>query len=95
MNPSTKSSLSLYQLVQNINPPPKAISVSPTTVQSCVAMVLELLIEQQLPAKIWLKLPQTKSWHQQVRKYHDIKAMRHVLNDSGWAMPLGWYMIFL
>ena len=72
MNPSTKSSLSLYQLVQNINPPPKAISVSPTTVQSCVAMVLELLIEQQLPAKIWLKLPQTKSWHQQVRKYQKL-----------------------
>ena len=72
MNPITKSSLSLYQLVQSINPPPPMIAVSPTTVQSCVAMVLELLIEQQLPAKIWLKLPQTKSWHQEVRKYQKL-----------------------
>ncbi len=72
MNPTTKSSLSLYQLVQNINPPPLALAVSPTTVQSCVAMVLDLLIEQQLPARIWLKLPQTESWHQEVRKYQKL-----------------------
>ena len=72
MNPKTKSSLSLYQLVQSINPPPLEIAVSPMTVQSCVAMVLDLLIEQQLSAKIWLKLPQTKSWHQEVRKYQKL-----------------------
>lgn len=72
MNPKTKSSLSLFQLAQSINPPPLEISVSPTTVQSCVAMVLDLLIEQKLPAKLWLKLPQTKSWHQEVRKYQKL-----------------------
>ena len=72
MNPTTKSSLSLYQLVQSLNPAPIAIAVSPTTVKSCVAMVLEMLIEQQLPAKIWLKLPQAKSWHQEVRKYQKL-----------------------
>ena len=72
MNPITKSSLSLYQLAQSINPPPLEIAVSPATVQSCVAMFLELLIEQKLPAKIWLKLPQTKSWHQEVRKYQKL-----------------------
>ena len=72
MNPKTKSSLSLFQLVQSLNPPPMAIAVSPTTAQSCVAMLLDLLIEQELPAKIWLKLPQTKSWHQEVRKYQKL-----------------------
>lgn len=69
MNLKTKSNLSLLKLVQSLNPPPMAIAVKPMTAQSCVAMVLDLLIEQQLSAKIWLKLPQTKSWHQEVRKY--------------------------
>ena len=78
MNPTTKSSLSLYQLVQSLNPAPIAIAVSPTTVQSCVAMVLELLIEQQLPAKIWLKLPQAKSWHQEVRKYQKLGTFESI-----------------
>ncbi|ELS00623.1 signal transduction histidine kinase [Xenococcus sp. PCC 7305] len=72
MTSKTKSSLSLYQLVQSINPPPLEIAVSPTTVRSCVAMFLDLLIEQKLSAKIWLKLPQTKSWHQEVRKYQKL-----------------------
>ena len=78
MNPKTKGSLSLYQLVQSINPPLVAISVSPTTVQSCVAMVLDLLIEQKLPAKLWLKLPQTKSWHQEVRKYQKLGQFENI-----------------
>ncbi|MGK7895973.1 MAG: ATP-binding protein [Xenococcus sp. (in: cyanobacteria)] len=72
MNPKTKSSLSLFQLVESLNPPPMTIAVSPMTAQSCVAMVLDLLIEQALPAKIWLKLPQTKSWHQEVRQYQKL-----------------------
>lgn len=72
MNPKSNSSLSLFQLVRSLDPAPIEIAVSPMTVQSCVAMVLALLIEQQLPAKIWLKLPQTKSWHQEVRKYQKL-----------------------
>ncbi len=72
MNPQTKSSISLFQLVQNLDNPPTAIAVKPATAQSCVAMVLDLLIEQKLSSKIWLKLPQTRSWHQEVRQYQEL-----------------------
>ena len=41
-------------------------------------MVLDLLIEQKLPARIWLKLPQTKSWHQEVRQYQQLGQFENI-----------------
>lgn len=67
MNIATLES-SLYQLTQEIEKPPAALSVGAETLKSYVSSVIQLLIEKQLEATIWVKLPQTKSWHKQIQE---------------------------
>ena len=67
MNIAT-SEPSLYQLTQNLDEPLVSLSVGAETLRSYVSAIVELLIEKQLRATVWIKLPQTKSWLTQVKK---------------------------
>ncbi len=67
MNIAT-SEPSLYQLTQDLDEPLIPLSVGGETLKSYVNSVVELLIEEQLQATIWVKLPQTKSWASQIQK---------------------------
>ena len=67
MNIAT-SEPSLYQLTQNLDEPLVSLSVGAETLRSYVSAIVELLIEKQLRATVWIKLPQTKSWLHQVKK---------------------------
>ena len=67
MNIAT-SEPSLYQLTQDLDEPLVSLSIGAETLRSYVSAVVELLIEQQLRATVWIKLPQTKSWLQQVKR---------------------------
>lgn len=66
---NTITELSLYQLTQKLDKPLTTIAVGAETLKSYVAAIIDLAIEQQLTAKVWVKLPQTKSWLQEIQKY--------------------------
>lgn len=67
MNIAT-SELSLYQLTQNLDVPLGSISISAETLKSHVDSIIDLVIEKQFKAKVWVKIPQTQSWLNQLQK---------------------------
>ena len=69
MNIAT-SEPSLYQLTQDLDEPLVSQSVGADTLKFYVSNIIDLLIEEQLKATIWVKLPQTKSWLNQIQRLH-------------------------
>lgn len=61
---------SLYQLTQNLDDPLVSVSISPETLKSHVKSIINLVIEKQFSAKVWVKLPQTQSWLEVIRKLY-------------------------
>ena len=70
---------SLHQLTQDIDEPPVSLSVGAETLKSYVSSVIKLLIEKQLRATVWVKLPQTKSWHKQILELQNEGNARRIL----------------
>ena len=68
MNSTTIPELSLYQLTQNSDNPVSSIAIGAETLKSYVKSIIDLAIEQQLEATIWVKLPQTKSWLKEIKR---------------------------
>lgn len=62
------SELSLFQLTQNLERPLASISIGSETLKSHISCIIDLVIEKQLRATVWVKLPQTKSWFDKVQK---------------------------
>ncbi|HYX12845.1 MAG TPA: DICT sensory domain-containing protein [Nostoc sp.] len=69
MNVSLAKDLSVYQLVMGVQAPPKPLSLSPATLLSLVRAQIDLLIEQQIAATLWLKLPPEKIWQSELARY--------------------------
>ncbi|MEL6579092.1 MAG: DICT sensory domain-containing protein, partial [Cyanobacteria bacterium J06621_12] len=67
MNIAT-SEPSLYQLTQDLDEPVVSVSVGAETLKSYVSNIIDLLIDEQLRATVWVKLPQTKSWSNQIQR---------------------------
>ncbi|MEM6614782.1 MAG: DICT sensory domain-containing protein, partial [Cyanobacteria bacterium P01_C01_bin.72] len=67
MNIAT-SEPSLYQLTQDSDEPLVSVSVGAETLKSYVSSIVDLLIDEQLQATVWVKLPQTKSWSNQIER---------------------------
>ncbi|MEH2385207.1 MAG: DICT sensory domain-containing protein [Nostoc sp.] len=69
MNVSLAKELSVYQLVMGVQVPPKPLSLSPATLLSLVRAQIDLLIEQQIAATLWVKLPPDKIWQSELARY--------------------------
>ncbi|MBN4005723.1 DICT sensory domain-containing protein [Nostoc sp. LPT] len=69
MNVSLAKDLSVYQLVMGVQTPPKPLSLSPATLLSLVRAQIDLLIEQQIAATLWVKLPPDKIWQSELARY--------------------------
>ncbi|MDF5710196.1 MAG: DICT sensory domain-containing protein [Nostoc sp. S4] len=69
MNVSLTKDLSVYQLVMGVQAPPKPLSLSPATLLSLVRAQIDLLIEQQIAATLWVKLPPEKVWQLELARY--------------------------
>ncbi len=69
MNVSLDQNLSVYQLAMGVKPPPQPLSLSPATLLSLVRAQIDLLIEQQIAATIWVKLPPGKIWQSELARY--------------------------
>lgn len=66
MNPATAEEISLYELAISTLQPPVPLQISLPTFKSIVTATLELLTEQNLPATILLKLPDTREWQDSI-----------------------------
>ncbi len=70
MNPLTSvTEISLYQLTQSSNSSSASVVVSASTFKSYIAILVDFLIKQKLKTKIWVKLPQTKTWLNEIDRY--------------------------
>ncbi|MBN3897976.1 MAG: ATPase [Nostoc sp. NOS(2021)] len=69
MNVSLAKDLSVYQLVMGVQVPPKPLSLSPATLLSLLRAQIDLLIEQQIAATLWVKLPPDKIWQSELVRY--------------------------
>lgn len=74
MNP-TSASDSLYELALSSELPPIALQVSPTTLKFISDSLMGLLIEQQIPAIVWAKLPRGEVWWSGLEEYAGLEGI--------------------
>jgi len=66
--------LSLYELAIAADPTLHPLQLSPTTFKSMVSLLFDFLIEQALPATIWLKLPRAEVWQTEVERFCEMST---------------------
>ncbi|WP_124975653.1 DICT sensory domain-containing protein [Aphanothece sacrum] len=69
MNISSTPELSLYQLAQSPDTSLAALSVRATTFRMLVETITQLLLEQQISATLWVKLPPNPRWWTTLEAY--------------------------
>jgi signal transduction histidine kinase len=70
MNVSIAEDLSVYKLVLGVQAPPQSLFHSPGTLLALVRSQIDLLVEQQIAATLWVKLPPGKIWNSEIQRYH-------------------------
>ncbi len=66
---SFKQSPSLYELSLSSEVPPQLLSVTPATLLILLRATIDLLIEHEIRAQLWFKLPPGKIWHSEIQRY--------------------------
>ena len=69
MNIAT-SEPSLYQLTQNLDVPLVSVPIGAETLKAYIGSVIDLVVEQQFPAQVWVKSPQTQNWSAEIRRLY-------------------------
>ncbi|HEY9796752.1 MAG TPA: DICT sensory domain-containing protein, partial [Leptolyngbyaceae cyanobacterium] len=69
MNLTPPLDFSLYQLALDTLTSPQSLSVSPTTLKSLVGAMIDVLIEEQIPVTLWVKLPPIEGWLAELKRY--------------------------
>ncbi len=69
MIPVVASETSLYEFVAKSPVAPTAMHISAATFKSLMSSLLDLLIEQQINAIVWAKLPKGEAWKSELDRY--------------------------
>lgn len=69
MTSSRVQDVSLYELALSSEQPPHPLQVSPSTFKSMVGLFLDILIELNIPATLWMKLPRGDIWQTEVDRF--------------------------
>jgi hypothetical protein len=69
MNLPSTSDLSLHQLAMDTLAPFQSLSVRPATFKSLVGTLIDVLVEEKIPATLWVKLPPTETWQGELKRY--------------------------
>lgn len=69
MNSSSLQDVSLYELAHNSELAPRPLQVSPTIFKSMVSTLMDLLLDQRIPATLWLKLPRGEAWQSEIERF--------------------------
>lgn len=82
MNSPTQD-VSLYEIALDSEESPAPLQLSPATLKSIVGAFIDILVEQNLPATIWAKLPRDEAWQSEIRRYSDlgISPQIYLLNN--------------
>ncbi|MDX2230634.1 MAG: DICT sensory domain-containing protein [Leptolyngbyaceae cyanobacterium bins.349] len=75
MNANPSSDFSLYELVLHSDSPLTALQVSPSTLKSLNDSLLNLLIDQKIPAVVWAKLPRGDVWWTGIEQYVNLPGV--------------------
>lgn len=86
MKPLRPHNVSLYELALGDAQAPPLLQVSPTTFKSMLGSFLDLLIDQQIPATLWLKLPQGEVWTAEIERYRAAATASYTLYLLGSTM---------
>ncbi|MBE9028182.1 histidine kinase [filamentous cyanobacterium LEGE 11480] len=80
----------LYDLASTAEPSPGALQINPATFKSMVSSLFDLMIEQGVPAWVWIKLPRGDSWQSEIERVvaqadhlKGISVFRSIAEDSG------------
>jgi len=79
MSPSITQDVSLYELALHSEESPAPLQVSPATLKSIVSSAIDVLIEQKLPATLWIKLPRDDVWQAEIKRYCESAQVPHTL----------------
>lgn len=69
MTSTSTSDVSLYELALQQESPPSTLQISPTTLKSLSDSLFQVLIEQQISAIVWVKLPRGEVWWTELERY--------------------------
>ncbi|MBD1870438.1 histidine kinase [Cyanobacteria bacterium FACHB-471] len=69
MNSSSLQDVSLYELAHSSETAPRPLQVSPTIFKSMVSTLMDLLLDQRIPATLWLKLPRGEAWQSEIERF--------------------------
>jgi len=75
MNSSNLQDVSLYELAHSSELTPRPLQVSPTIFKSMVSTLIDLLLDQKIPATLWLKLPRGEAWRSEVERFQKLVSV--------------------
>lgn len=82
MNSTRLQEVSLYELATSAEAVP-LLQVSPTIFKSMVSTLMDVVIEQQIKATLWLKLPRGEAWLSEIDRLQTAPVQGvYVLGDS-------------
>ncbi|OLP19663.1 hypothetical protein BST81_03730 [Leptolyngbya sp. 'hensonii'] len=69
MNLSSLPDPSLYEIALQAQAASTPLQISPATFKSVISTTIDLLLEQQIQAVLWVKLPRTEAWYGDIKRY--------------------------
>ncbi|AFZ25392.1 signal transduction histidine kinase [Cylindrospermum stagnale PCC 7417] len=79
MNFSLAHDLSVYQLALGGQTPLQSLTLNPATLLALVRAQIDLLIEQQIDATLWVKLPPGNIWHSELWRYQSSMGVSGII----------------
>lgn len=83
MKSSSLQDVSLYELALSSEQPPHPLQLSPTTFKSLISLLIDLLLEKQIPATVWMKLPRGDVWQAEVERFRRSAVAPHTIYAFG------------
>ncbi|MEQ8538470.1 MAG: DICT sensory domain-containing protein [Coleofasciculus sp. D1-CHI-01] len=79
MNPPPTPDLSLYQLALDNLTTPQSLSISPVGLKTLIGAMVDVLIEEKIPATIWVKSPSVAGWREELWRYRQQRGIPQTL----------------
>lgn len=79
MNSPPTPDLSLYQLTLDNLTTSQSLSISPVGLKPLVGAMVDVLIEEQIPATIWVKSPSVAGWREELLRYRQHRGIPQTL----------------
>ncbi|XGV98101.1 MAG: ATP-binding protein [Leptolyngbya sp. BL-A-14] len=75
MTSTPAADTSLYELALETDPALPILQISPATLKSSFSALIDVLVERELPAIVWAKLPRGAVWQAELERYCALKSL--------------------